>query len=158
PATPAEQYQAIRKDYEAAAGGGDGTDEGRRKRIAELDQLRPALGQRYLDLAERYPTDPDGAEARVASRATPVVPGRPPAPPLPPAGAEKEVKVIRFGKLVDGTGRVPGAGRGPAAPLDRVLRAASRGCRRGSTCRTSTGPNKRRPLFRAGLTCRTRPF
>ncbi len=63
PATPAEQYQAIRKDYEAAAGGRDGTDEGRRKRIAELDKLRPALGQRYLDLAERYPTDPVAVDA-----------------------------------------------------------------------------------------------
>ncbi|HEX5272297.1 MAG TPA: cellulase family glycosylhydrolase, partial [Gemmataceae bacterium] len=62
-ATPAEQYQAIRKDYEAAAGGGDGSDEGRRKRIAELDKLRPALGQRYLDLAERHPSDPVAVDA-----------------------------------------------------------------------------------------------
>jgi outer membrane protein assembly factor BamB len=51
PATPAEPYQAILKDYQKAASGGGGTDEGRRKLIARLDQLRPALAQRFLDLA-----------------------------------------------------------------------------------------------------------
>ena len=65
PATPAEQYQAILKDYQKAAGGGDGTDEGRRKLIARLDQLRPALAQRYLDLAEQHPTDPVAVDALI---------------------------------------------------------------------------------------------
>jgi outer membrane protein assembly factor BamB len=63
PATPAEQYQAILKDYQQAASGGDGTDEGRRKLIARLDELRPALAQRFLDLAEQYPADPVAVDA-----------------------------------------------------------------------------------------------
>jgi hypothetical protein len=65
PARPAEQYQAILKDYQTAAsgGGGDGTDEGRRKLIARLDKLRPTLAQRFLDLAKRYPTDPIAVDA-----------------------------------------------------------------------------------------------
>src|SRR5262249_49188279 len=56
PATPAQQYQAILKDYQKAASGGDGTDEGRRKLIARLDKLRPTFAQRFLDLAEQHPT------------------------------------------------------------------------------------------------------
>jgi len=42
PATPAEQYQAILKDYQTASSGGDGTDEGRRKliEVAEADQKK----------------------------------------------------------------------------------------------------------------------
>jgi hypothetical protein len=63
PATLAEQYQAILRDYQKAASGGDGTDEGRRKLIARLDQLRPALAQRFLDLAEQHPTDPVAVDA-----------------------------------------------------------------------------------------------
>jgi hypothetical protein len=63
PATPAEQYQAILKDYQKAASGGDGTDEGRRKLIARLDRLRPALAQRFLDLAGSHPTDPIAVDA-----------------------------------------------------------------------------------------------
>jgi outer membrane protein assembly factor BamB len=63
PATPAEQYQAILKDYQKAASGGDGTDEGRRKLIARLDKLRPALAQRFLDLAAQHPTDPVAVDA-----------------------------------------------------------------------------------------------
>jgi hypothetical protein len=64
PATPAEQYQAILKDYQKAATGGDGTDEGRRKLIARLDKLRPTLAQRFLDLAEQHPNDPIAVDAR----------------------------------------------------------------------------------------------
>jgi hypothetical protein len=65
PATPAEQYHAILKDYQTAASGsgGDGTDEGRRKLIAELDKRRPALAQRFLDLAEKHPDDPIAVDA-----------------------------------------------------------------------------------------------
>jgi hypothetical protein len=63
PATPAEQYRAILKDYQTAASGGDGTDEGRRKLIARLDRHRPALAQRFLDLAGRHPTDPIAVDA-----------------------------------------------------------------------------------------------
>ena len=63
PDTPAEQYQAILKDYQKASTGGDGTDEGRRKLIARLDQLRPALAQRFLDLAEQHPSDPVAVDA-----------------------------------------------------------------------------------------------
>ncbi len=62
-ATPTEQYQAILKDYQRAASGGDGTDEGRRRLIARLDQLRPSLAQRFLDLAEQHPTDPIAVDA-----------------------------------------------------------------------------------------------
>jgi hypothetical protein len=63
PATPAEQYQAILKDYQKAASGGGGSDDERRKLIARLDQLRPALAQRFLDLAEQHPTDPIAVDA-----------------------------------------------------------------------------------------------
>jgi hypothetical protein len=63
PATPVEQYQAILKDYQMASTGGDGTDEGRRRLIARLDQLRPTLAQRFLDLAEQHPTDPVAMDA-----------------------------------------------------------------------------------------------
>jgi hypothetical protein len=62
-ATPAEQYRAILEDYQKAASGGDGTDEGRRKLIARLDRLRPTLAERFLDLAERHPTDPVAVDA-----------------------------------------------------------------------------------------------
>src|SRR5262249_54426784 len=58
PATPAEQYQAILKDYQKAASGGGGTEEGRRKLTARLDQLRPALAQGFRALAQQHPTDP----------------------------------------------------------------------------------------------------
>jgi hypothetical protein len=63
PAPPAEQYQAILKDYQMASTGGDGTDEGRRKLIARLDKLRPTLAQRFLDLAQQYPSDPVAVDA-----------------------------------------------------------------------------------------------
>jgi outer membrane protein assembly factor BamB len=63
PATPAEKYQAILRDYQAAASGNAGSDDERRLLIARLDKLRPALAQRYLDLAEQHPTDPTAVDA-----------------------------------------------------------------------------------------------
>ncbi len=62
-ATPAEQFKAIIKEYQTAASGGDGTDEGRRKLIARLDTLRDGIAQKFLDLALAHPKDPIAVDA-----------------------------------------------------------------------------------------------
>jgi AhpC/TSA family len=63
PATPAEQYRAILKEYQVAASGGDGTDEGRKKVIAQVDKLRDGIAQKFLDLAKKNPADPIAVDA-----------------------------------------------------------------------------------------------
>jgi hypothetical protein len=65
PTTPAEQYKALLKEYQTAASGGDGTDEGRRKIIAHVDSLRDSLGRRFLELAEKNPSDPIAVDALI---------------------------------------------------------------------------------------------
>jgi AhpC/TSA family len=64
-ATPTEQFQAILKEYQVGASGGDGTDEGRKKAIDRLDKLRPGIAQKFLDLAEKHPTDPIAVDALI---------------------------------------------------------------------------------------------
>jgi len=65
PGTLAEQYRAILKEYQVGASGGDGTDEGRKKAIDRLDKLRPGIAQKFLDLAEKNPTDPIAVDSLI---------------------------------------------------------------------------------------------
>jgi hypothetical protein len=62
-ATPAEQYKALVKEYQAATSGGGGGDEERKKIIARVDKLRDNLALRFLELAEKNPTDPIAVDA-----------------------------------------------------------------------------------------------
>jgi hypothetical protein len=61
--TPAEQFKAILKEYQVAASGTGTSDDDRRKTIARVDKLRDSLAQRFLDLAEKHPTDPIAVDA-----------------------------------------------------------------------------------------------
>jgi hypothetical protein len=65
PATPAEQYQALRKEYQTAGSEGGGSDEDRKKIIARVEKLRDSLARRFLELAETYRTDPIGVDALI---------------------------------------------------------------------------------------------
>jgi hypothetical protein len=68
PATPAEQYQAILREYQVAASGGgtSGTSvEERNKVIARVDRLRDGLARRFLELAEKNPGDPIAVDALI---------------------------------------------------------------------------------------------
>lgn len=65
PATPAEQFKAIRKEYDVAASGSGTTDDDRRKSIARVDQLRPGIAQKFVDLAAKYPKDPIAVDALI---------------------------------------------------------------------------------------------
>jgi hypothetical protein len=64
-ATPAQQYQAILKEYQVAASGRGSSDDDRRKSIARVDRLRNSLARRFLELAEKYPTDPIAVDALI---------------------------------------------------------------------------------------------
>src|SRR5262245_28086452 len=63
PATPAEQYQSILKEYQKAASGTGTSDEERRQAIARVDRLRDRLALQFLELAEKYPKDPIAVDA-----------------------------------------------------------------------------------------------
>src|SRR5437879_6578593 len=65
PATPAEQYNALLKEYQTAASGGAGSDEARKKVIARVDKLRDNLALRFLELAQKNPTDPIAVDALI---------------------------------------------------------------------------------------------
>src|SRR5262249_3772309 len=66
PATPAEQYQALRKEYDRAAGSEVPlTDAERLKFVGRVYQHRNALAAKFLDLAERHPNDPIALDALV---------------------------------------------------------------------------------------------
>ncbi len=65
PATPAEQYKAILREYQVAASGGAGSDEERRKVIARVDKLRDTLALQFLELAEKTPADPIAVDALI---------------------------------------------------------------------------------------------
>jgi len=66
-ATPADQYKAILKEYQVAASKGAESDEERRKAIARLDKLRDKLALRFLELAEKHPSDPVAVDALIQS-------------------------------------------------------------------------------------------
>src|SRR5262245_52673197 len=62
-ATPAEQYQALLKEYERASGGGAKDDEDRLRVIGRVYRQRNELGEKFVALAEKYPNDPVAVDA-----------------------------------------------------------------------------------------------
>ena len=65
PAPPAEQYQTILKEYQRAASGTGTSDEERKKDIARVDKIRDGLALKFLELAQKNPTDPIAADALI---------------------------------------------------------------------------------------------
>jgi hypothetical protein len=66
PATPAEQYQALRKEYDRASSSGVPlTDAERLKFIGRVYKRRNALAEKFLKLAEKYPKDPIALDALI---------------------------------------------------------------------------------------------
>jgi hypothetical protein len=64
PATPAEQYEALRKEYGTTPGSGAPlTDEERLKFIGRAYKHHYAVAQKFLELAEKYPNDPIALDA-----------------------------------------------------------------------------------------------
>jgi hypothetical protein len=62
--TPAEQYQALRKEYDRASSSGVPlTDAERLKFIGQVYRQRNALAQKFLELAEKHPADPIAVDA-----------------------------------------------------------------------------------------------
>ena len=58
-ATPAEQYRALLKEYQAASSSGRAlSDEERRTFVGRVFQLRNELALKFVELAEKYPKDP----------------------------------------------------------------------------------------------------
>jgi hypothetical protein len=57
-ATPAQQYQTLRKEYDRAAGSGVPlTDADRLKFVGRVYKHRNAVAQKFLELAEKHPND-----------------------------------------------------------------------------------------------------
>jgi hypothetical protein len=57
--TPAEQYKALRKEYDRASGSGKPLNDAERlKFIGEVYKQRHALAKKFLELAEKHPSDP----------------------------------------------------------------------------------------------------
>src|SRR5262249_29811678 len=66
PPTPAEQYKALRKEYDRASSSGVPlTDAERLKFVGRVYQHRNALAQKFLELAQKHPTDPVALDALV---------------------------------------------------------------------------------------------
>jgi hypothetical protein len=64
PATPAEQYRTLRKEYDTASSSGVPlTDAERLKFIGRVYKHRNALAAKFLELAERHPDDPIALDA-----------------------------------------------------------------------------------------------
>lgn len=64
--TPAEQYQALRQEYDRAASSGVPlTDAQRLRFVGQVYKQRSALAQKFLDLAEKYPSDPVALDAMI---------------------------------------------------------------------------------------------
>jgi hypothetical protein len=64
PPTPAEQFKALRQQYERASSSGVPlTDAERVKFVGQVYKHRIALAQKFLELAEKYPTDPVALDA-----------------------------------------------------------------------------------------------
>jgi hypothetical protein len=62
--TPAEQYQALRKEYDRASSSGVPlTDAERLQFIGRVYRHRHALAQKFLELAEKHPSDPVALDA-----------------------------------------------------------------------------------------------
>jgi hypothetical protein len=64
PATPAEQYKTLRKEYDrASASGVPLTDAERLKFVGRAYKHRHALARKFLELAENHPNDPIALDA-----------------------------------------------------------------------------------------------
>jgi hypothetical protein len=64
PATPAEQYKALRQEYDrASSSGAPLTDAERLEFVGRVYRHRTALAARFLELAERHPNDPVALDA-----------------------------------------------------------------------------------------------
>jgi hypothetical protein len=64
PPTPAEQYQALRKEYDRAASSGRPlSDAERLKFVGQAYQRRYAFAHKFVELAEKYPADPIALDA-----------------------------------------------------------------------------------------------
>jgi hypothetical protein len=64
PATPAEQYQALRKEFDRASSSGVPlTDAERLKFVGNAYKHRYGLARKFLELAEKHPTDPIALDA-----------------------------------------------------------------------------------------------
>jgi hypothetical protein len=64
PVPPAEQYQILRKEYDRASSSGVPlTDAERLKFVGRAYRHRYALGQKFLELAEKHPNDPIALDA-----------------------------------------------------------------------------------------------
>jgi hypothetical protein len=64
PATPAEQYQTLRQEYDRASGSGTPlTDAERLRFVGRVYKHRNALAAKFLDLAEKHPNDPVALDA-----------------------------------------------------------------------------------------------
>jgi hypothetical protein len=64
PASPAEQYKTLRKEYDRASSSGVPlTDTERLKFVGRVYQHRNALAQKFLELAEKHPNDPIALDA-----------------------------------------------------------------------------------------------
>jgi hypothetical protein len=61
--TPAEQYAALKKEYDRTPGGAPTTDEERMKFIGRVYKHHHAVARKLLALAEKYPNDPVALDA-----------------------------------------------------------------------------------------------
>jgi hypothetical protein len=62
-ATPAEEYQALLKEYQRASGGGALTDEERMRFVGRVYKHRHELALKFVELAEKNPQDPIAVDA-----------------------------------------------------------------------------------------------
>jgi AhpC/TSA family len=65
PATPAEQYKALLKEYQEASSGGALSDEERMNFVGRVYKLRNKLAQQFVELAEKNPRDPIALDALI---------------------------------------------------------------------------------------------
>jgi AhpC/TSA family len=66
PLSPAEQYKALRREYDGASSSGVPlTDAERLKFIGISYKHRNALAQKFVELADKYPTDPIALDALI---------------------------------------------------------------------------------------------
>jgi hypothetical protein len=65
PATPAEHYQALLKQYQQASSGGALSDEERLKFVGRVFKLRNQLALKFVELAVKNPKDPIALDALI---------------------------------------------------------------------------------------------
>jgi hypothetical protein len=66
PPTPAEQFKALRQQYDRASSSGVPlSDAERQKFVGQVYKHRNALAQKFVELAEKHPTDPVALDALI---------------------------------------------------------------------------------------------